>query len=335
MIHNQWYAVLESNEVKSNTILGVTRLGEKLAFWRDGNGKLSCLLDKCIHRGVALSYGEYCDANHIRCPFHGLEYDMYGKVVAIPANGRTAPVQERFKVRAYPVYERDSLVFVYWSEKDLSRDEFAAITPPEYFDDITADLQYATVKDYWKTHYSRCIENQLDAPHVPFVHYNTIGRGNRTVIDGPVVDKVSDKKFYVYVYMRKEDGTVAKKAAELPQKNINQFKLEFIFPNLWENHINDKIRILIAFAPVDENNTILYMRFYQNMVKGKTLGKLFSWLAMPFNLKVAHQDRHVVHTQVPKVTALQMGEELFPGDLPIIHYRKRREELKKLVEGRK
>ncbi|MFA5859794.1 MAG: aromatic ring-hydroxylating dioxygenase subunit alpha, partial [Elusimicrobiota bacterium] len=157
----------------------------------------------------------------------------------------------------------------------------------------------------------------------------------RTIIDGPVVDKVSDKKFYVYVYMRKEDGTVAKKAAELPQKNINQFKLEFIFPNLWENHINDKIRILIAFAPVDENNTILYMRFYQNMVKGKTLGKLFSWLAMPFNLKVAHQDRHVVHTQVPKVTALQMGEELFPGDLPIIHYRKRREELKKLVEGRK
>jgi phenylpropionate dioxygenase-like ring-hydroxylating dioxygenase large terminal subunit len=40
MIRNQWYIVLESREVKSNPV-GVTRLGEKLVFWRDQSGKLS------------------------------------------------------------------------------------------------------------------------------------------------------------------------------------------------------------------------------------------------------------------------------------------------------
>ena len=40
MIKNQWYAVLESKEVKKDKLLGVTRLSEKLVFWRDENGSL-------------------------------------------------------------------------------------------------------------------------------------------------------------------------------------------------------------------------------------------------------------------------------------------------------
>ena len=34
MIRNQWYAVLESKEVPKGKLIGVTRLGEKLVFWR-------------------------------------------------------------------------------------------------------------------------------------------------------------------------------------------------------------------------------------------------------------------------------------------------------------
>jgi len=37
MIRNQWYVVLETAEVGTHPI-GVTRLGEKLVFWRDPAG---------------------------------------------------------------------------------------------------------------------------------------------------------------------------------------------------------------------------------------------------------------------------------------------------------
>jgi len=47
---------------------------------------------------------------------------------------------------------------------------------------------------------------------------------------------------------------------------------------------------------------------------------------------VLHQDRRVVLTQVPKKTELAMGENLIPGDLPIIEFRKRRKTLKDLAE---
>ena len=38
MIPNQWYVILESNEVKPGKPVGVTRMGEKLVLWRDSQG---------------------------------------------------------------------------------------------------------------------------------------------------------------------------------------------------------------------------------------------------------------------------------------------------------
>ncbi len=43
MIPNQWYAILESGEVKPGKPVGVTRMGEKLVLWRDEKGQLQPL----------------------------------------------------------------------------------------------------------------------------------------------------------------------------------------------------------------------------------------------------------------------------------------------------
>jgi hypothetical protein len=53
MIPNQWYAILESNEVKKGRPIGTTRMGEKLVAWRDSQGRITVMADKCPHRGVA------------------------------------------------------------------------------------------------------------------------------------------------------------------------------------------------------------------------------------------------------------------------------------------
>jgi phenylpropionate dioxygenase-like ring-hydroxylating dioxygenase large terminal subunit len=96
MIPNQWYVVLDSDQVKQAPV-GVTRMGEKLVFWRDSRGRLTCLADRCVHRGVQLSRGKII-VDHLRCPFHGFEFDTGGRVVSIPANGRTTPVPRAFQV---------------------------------------------------------------------------------------------------------------------------------------------------------------------------------------------------------------------------------------------
>jgi phenylpropionate dioxygenase-like ring-hydroxylating dioxygenase large terminal subunit len=321
MIPKQWYVVMDSAQVRDKPV-GVVRMGEQLVFWRDGSGKVSCLLDKCVHRGVQLSKGKVL-GDHIQCPFHGLEYDSSGSVTVIPANGKNTAVPERFRVLSYPVYEAHSFIWIWWGEKPPKN-----LKPPRFFTDIDDSLSYSRTYDHWNAHYSRVIENQLDAAHLPFVHYNTIGRGNRTIVDGPLLRWLDGDMFYVFVHNRVDDGTPPLKPEQMPTPDpVKDFKLEFIFPNLWQNYIGEKVRVMVAFVPVDQENTILYLRFYQKFMRVPVLGKLITRISTPFNLIITHQDRRVVVTQQPKASGLKIGEHLFQADQPIIEYRRRRQEL--------
>ena len=321
MIPKQWYVVMDSTQVKDKPV-GVVRMGEKLVFWRDGSRKVNCLRDKCVHRGVQLSKGKVIGDN-IQCPFHGLEYDSSGKVTVIPANSTNTPVPDRFQILSYPTYEAHGFIWIWWGE-----DPPGDLQPPRFFTDIDDSLSYGRAYDHWNAHYSRVIENQLDAAHLPFVHHNTIGRGNRTIVDGPLLKWLDGDMFYVFVHNRDDDGNPPLKPEQMPTPDpVKDFKLEFIFPNLWQNYLDEKARIIVAFVPVDQENTILYLRFYQKFMRVPVLRDLIARLSTPFNLIITHQDRRVVVTQQPKASALKVGEQLFQADRPIIEYRMRRQEL--------
>jgi len=321
MIPKQWYVVMDSTQVGDKPV-GVVRMGEKLVFWRDSHGKVNCFRDKCVHRGVQLSQGKVIGDN-IQCPFHGLKYDSSGKVTVIPANSRNTPVPDRFQVLSYPTYEAHSFIWIWWGENPPGD-----LQPPRFFTDIDDSLFYGRAYDHWNAHYSRVIENQLDAAHLPFVHYNTIGRGNRTIVDGPLLQWLDGDMFYVFVRNRVDDGTPPLKPDQMPTPDpVKDFKLEFIFPNLWQNYFDERARVMVAFVPVDQENTILYLRFYQKFVRVPVLRNLITRLSTPFNLIITHQDRRVVVTQQPKASALKIGEQLFQADRPIIEYRMRRQEL--------
>jgi nitrite reductase/ring-hydroxylating ferredoxin subunit len=59
MISNQWYAILESNEVKLGHPVAVKRMGERLVLRRNTHGEVTCMRDLCPHRGVALRRVRY------------------------------------------------------------------------------------------------------------------------------------------------------------------------------------------------------------------------------------------------------------------------------------
>lgn len=313
MIPGMWYAVLESHEVKKGKPVGVTRMAEKLVFWRDADGKLSCLRDLCAHRGAQLSAGQIIHS-HIECPFHGLEYDLSGKCVCIPANGMDSPVPDNFRIFSYPCREEHGFVWIYWGEGK----DFPEEIP--FFDDLD-DTKFTCVSiaDPWRIHYSRAIENQLDVVHLPFVHHNTIGRGCKTLVNGPVV-RASEKEIAIWVTNAVDEGQ-----RPLSQDNIDVAgrtpTVRFMFPNIWQLSVAPNFRIMVAFAPVDNENTVLYLRTYLSSFRP------FAFLVRRFPLIIAHQDRMVVQTQRPKKSSLFMHENLIPGDRPIVEYRRIRETL--------
>ncbi len=237
----------------------------------------------------ALSAGKLIKGR-IQCPFHGFEFDRSGRCVLIPANGKNAPVPKTFQAASYPTEEKHGFIWIWWGEPR------AELPPVYFFDNLDPQMTYSTLRDHWATQYSRAIENQLDVVHLPFIHHNTIGRGNRTLVDGPLTGWEREGEvnlLNLWVHNRLDDGSAPLRASQLPPPSRGLF-LQFCFPNLWQNLISDDIRVLIAFVPIDEENKLMYVRFYQR------------FMGAP---------------------GLRICEKLIQGDGPIIEYRRKREEL--------
>ncbi|WKY44098.1 aromatic ring-hydroxylating dioxygenase subunit alpha [Eubacteriaceae bacterium ES2] len=185
MIPNQWYAILPSRAVKSNQLLAVKRLNLELVLFRSSGGKLGCIIDQCSHRGAALSKGKV-KGDCIQCPFHGLEFDPDGRCTFVPANGKAfADDLSRFNVKEYVVREKNGIIYLWYGDPTRITDHL-----PFFDGDVDESYSFSEIEDHWNSHYSRSIENQLDVVHLPFVHHNTIGRGDKTLVNGPKVEFV-------------------------------------------------------------------------------------------------------------------------------------------------
>lgn len=156
------------------------------------------------------------------------------------------------------------------------------------------------------------------------MHKTTIGRGNKTIVNGPVVT-LEQELLTFYVSNVRDDGkTIPLKPEEI--ENYRQlFSLQFHYPNIWQNFISDKIRAFAAFVPVDEENTVIYIRYYQRLIRIPVLKELFNYLGKVSSLIILRQDKRVVETQIPPKSEFKMKEHLIMGDKPIIEYRKHRQ----------
>ena len=148
----------------------------------------------------------------IQCPFHGFEYDTSGTCKLVPANGAGSEPPKALHIRSYPVQEEHGFVYIWWGEPQPE------LPPVPWFESISEEMVYTTLKDHWANHYARAIENQLDVVHLPFIHYNTIGRGNRTLVNGPIAKEEShwpgDHLINLWVYNELDQGQKPKKPSE-------------------------------------------------------------------------------------------------------------------------
>jgi len=320
MIQNQWYAILPSRQVKENQVVAVRRMNLDLVLFRNAKGEIGCVVDQCAHRGAALSLGKVKDGC-IQCPFHGLEFNTNGECKFVPANGKASNKDlSKFNVRHYPVKEANDIIYFWYGEDEKAQTKEL----PFFYEEIDDSFVYSELEDHWNSHYSRCIENQLDVVHLPFVHHNTIGRGNKTLVNGP---KVIWEKGILTTSANNEvdEGQTPKPSDECV---IKETHLQFMYPNVWMNHISSKLKVIIYFAPVDDENTILYIRFYCRITGFKPLDHFIAFFGKIGNKMVERQDKRVVITQKPKASTFKSGEKLVPGDRPIVTYRKIREDFK-------
>lgn len=168
-----WTPVFAARELKARRPLRRVVAGVPVVFVRNKAGKVGALLDRCPHRGVALSLGRADDAGTVTCRFHGWRFEGgTGACTHVPYNPDAK--REQLFARAFPVEERGGLIWLF--TRPGPHPEEGPPVPATFEDDAYA-VQILS-KD-WEAHWTRAMENMLDVPHLPFVHRWTIGAGLR------------------------------------------------------------------------------------------------------------------------------------------------------------
>ncbi|RAF14415.1 aromatic ring-hydroxylating oxygenase subunit alpha, partial [Burkholderia multivorans] len=151
-IKNYWYPVAPSWQV-SNAPVGITRLSEQIVLWRDQDGKVHALEDRCPHRGARLSLGWNLGGS-VACWYHGIEVDGSGTVNKVPAVAN-CPLEGTKCVKSYPVEEKAGAIFLWFG--DDAHPEPAPLNLPV---ELVAD-EYAhfLCMSNWKCNYQYAIDN--------------------------------------------------------------------------------------------------------------------------------------------------------------------------------
>jgi phenylpropionate dioxygenase-like ring-hydroxylating dioxygenase large terminal subunit len=182
-LRNGWYAAIWSRDLNEQPV-GRTFLNEKVVLFRNDRGEVGALEDRCCHRAAPLSLGEISGAT-LACGYHGLQFDVNGKCVHVPGQ---ADVPSGAKVRSYPVYEKNNVVWIWMGE--AAKADTTKIPDMPWL----SDPKWSTTPGnlHVKSNYQFIIDNLLDLTHVSYVHKKTLAGDPREATTPTKTERLND-----------------------------------------------------------------------------------------------------------------------------------------------
>jgi 5,5'-dehydrodivanillate O-demethylase len=162
LLRRYWYPVATCAEIKENPVKGVRLLGESLTLFKDRNGRLGLISQRCPHRGVDLKHGIPEDEG-LRCPYHGWMFDTTGQCVQQPCEEPENNFKDSVKLSSYPVEELGGLIWAYLGP------EPAPLLPR--WDLFVVDKAFRQIgTTVVPCNWLQCQENSVDTVHVEWCH---------------------------------------------------------------------------------------------------------------------------------------------------------------------
>jgi phenylpropionate dioxygenase-like ring-hydroxylating dioxygenase large terminal subunit len=277
--------------------------GEAVVLFRGLDGAVGALIDRCPHRGVALSLGRVGDDGCLECPFHGWRFDTTGANRKVPLNPDAK--RDLLGASALPVREVGDMIWVYTAPGA------AAPTEPVAPDGLTAPgLLRTYLERDWACHWTRAMENMLDSPHLPFVHRRTIGQAYRRRMTETSAMEIDW-----------EDTAYGGRSKAVLDGVETGAWLEFYRPNIMALTIpipGRHLRIHALVSPTESGRTRLTVVGSRDFARLGLLDPLFSWL----NGRIADEDQAVVESSGPDEAPPPGAEPSVRTDRATLQFRK-------------
>ena len=238
LMRRYWIPAVFSRQIaeRNSPPVRVRLLGERLVAFRDTQGRVGLLDERCPHRTASLFFGRNEDCG-LRCVYHGWKFDVEGNCVDLPSEPPGSNFRNKIRTTAYPCLERGGVVWTYMGPRELR--------PP------FPDLEWTRLPDsqrYATRHIQECnwlqgLEGGFDTSHLAFLHGGVADREVRTV---PTRYEVIPTDFGFVV------GTGRETEGDETLWSANVMLMPF------HKIIASKPAAAHVWAPMDDENTMLY-----------------------------------------------------------------------------
>jgi len=305
-IRNRWYCIAASFQV-ADAPVGLTRLGEKLVLWRDGDGLVHVQEDRCPHRAAPLSRGRIIEGR-LTCAYHGVQVDGGGTVVTVPAFPACEMVGRQL-VKSYPVIEHYGGIFAYFG--DAAHPDPTPFTLPE---ELTADGWAGFVyTETWGANHRYILDNLADPMHAPYLHNESY-----SLADGAKEDVITvTDTAHGFEVGRRDQRNQNFDWLEFGDTGGYWIQVEVFYPP--GAGPGGNLRILCFVTPIDENSSqIHFWRCRKSSGWQRDLWRfLFKTRLEFFAWEVMQQDRRLLAEMPP----LPVPENLYQHDLGVTRLR--------------
>ena len=192
-VRNAWYIAAWSEEIEAG-LLSRTIMDQPMVLYRDAEGNVGALEDRCCHRGAPLTHGHIIDKG-LQCGYHGLTFDTKGSCVMIPGQKNIPP---QAHVRHFPLVERDQILWIWMGDPALA-DESQIIDYP-YHDNVEK-WPHRKAMFQIKSNYMLMIDNLMDLTHLGYVHGSTIGGNPNHHVEAEMETRQTEKGAYFIRWM--------------------------------------------------------------------------------------------------------------------------------------
>ena len=141
----------------------VKLLGEELVAFRDTDGRVGLLAERCPHRQASLFLGRNEECG-LRCVYHGWKFDVEGQCVEMMNEPEEQAFAHKIRTTAYPTVEMGGLIWAYLGSADLRPPvpRFAWTQAPATHRHVSKVIQ--------QTNWLQGLEGGIDTSHAPILH---------------------------------------------------------------------------------------------------------------------------------------------------------------------
>jgi phthalate 4,5-dioxygenase len=265
LLRRYWQPAALADELNGErSIKAIRLLGEDLVIYRDDKGRYGLLGRSCPHRGTDLAYGRLEDGG-LRCAFHGWLLDAAGKCLETPAEPDGSNLCRNIQHKAYPVAERNGILFAYMGEG----------APPEFphFDCFVAPETHTfAFKGMIECNWLQSLEVGIDPAHTSFLHrffhdedpkqgYGKLFRDTSIDSEMPMTKIMRDFPRPRIEVEPTEFGLRILTLREISAKNTHVRVTNLMFPNAFIIPMSREMTITQWHVPIDDTRHYWYAIF--------------------------------------------------------------------------